>query len=111
MEDLFCYTDVHQLPINDTYMHPEFDFNSTGPKVFIDTAHLRIINGLMYLALQSGEDAECYVLPLPLAKLVGKAITTQVAEIEEKNGVTFNDRLPNEPTPSPWSSQNPESPT
>lgn len=89
-------------------MSEEFDFNSGSPKVFIDTAHLRVINGLMHLALQSGEEAECYVLPLPLAKLIGRAMTTQVTEIEEKNGVHFDDRLPNEPTPSPWSSENPQ---
>lgn len=82
----------------------EFNFATGSAKTFIETAHLRIINGVMHIALQSGDDIKLFVLPLPLAKLVGKAITTQVAEIEQKTGVSFDDRLPTEPMPSPWSS-------
>ncbi|PIR85493.1 hypothetical protein COU15_00150 [Candidatus Kaiserbacteria bacterium CG10_big_fil_rev_8_21_14_0_10_45_20] len=85
-------------------MSQEFDFNSVPAKIYVDTAHIRVINGILHLALESGDDVECYTVPLPLAKLIGKAITNQVAEIEEKSGVTFDSRLPNEPVVSPWTS-------
>lgn len=79
----------------------EFDFNSVSSKTFVDTVNIRIINGLLYLAIQSGKDSPCFLMPLPLAKLVGKGITKQVEEIELKNNVKFDDRLPDEPMLSP----------
>ena len=85
----------------------EFDFNSVPTKTFADSVSIRVINGLMHLALQSGKETTCFVLPLPMAKLLGKGIGLQVKEIEDKNGVKFDDRLPNEPMLSPWTSQNP----
>ncbi|MES2135219.1 MAG: hypothetical protein V4449_03205 [Patescibacteria group bacterium] len=87
-------------------MSQEFDFNSVPSKLFIDTVNVRVINGLLHLALQSGQTTSCFLLPLPAAKMIAKAITKQVEEIEEKNNIKFDDRLPNEPMLSPWTSKN-----
>ena len=43
-----------------------------------------------------------------MAKMIGKAITKQVTEIEQKNNIKFDDRLPDEPMLSPWTSPKPE---
>jgi hypothetical protein len=82
-------------------MEPPFDFDAGPGKVFVDKAHMRIINGLLNITLQSGEEVFTYVLPLPLAKQVSRAVAAQIQEIEEKNGVTIEGRLPNEPMLSP----------
>jgi predicted PilT family ATPase len=85
-------------------MEQEFDWGKVPSKVFVDSMSIRVINGLLHVAIQSGQKMMCYLLPLPLAKLIGKAITKQVEEIEKKNGIKFDDRLPDEPMLSPWTS-------
>src|SRR3989338_4400520 len=85
-------------------MEQEFDWGKVPSKIFVDSISIRVINGLMHVAIQSGQTVTCYLLPLPLAKLIGKAITKQVEEIEKKNGIKFDDRLPDEPMLSPWTS-------
>jgi len=87
-----------------TAMPQEFDFNSVPSKLFVDTVNVRVINGLLHLAVQSGQATSCFLLPLPAAKMIAKAITKQVEEIEEKNNIKFDDRLSNEPVLSPWTS-------
>jgi hypothetical protein len=82
-------------------MDEPFDFDAGPVKVFVDRAHLRIINGLLNITMQSGEDLFTYVLPLPLAKQISRAMALQIHEIEEKNGVIIEGRLPNEPMLSP----------
>ena len=89
-------------------MEKQFDFNAVPRKVFVDTVHIRIINGMLHLAVQSGQEISCLILPLPLGKLVGRAVTKQIEEIETKNKIRFDDRLPNEPMLSPWTSQKPD---
>lgn len=83
----------------------EFDWNKVPNKIFVDSISIRVINGLMHVAIQSGESTACYLLPLPLAKLIAKAMGKQVQEIEQKNNIQFSDRLPDEPMLSPWTSQ------
>ena len=82
-------------------MEPQFDFDSGPEKTFVDRAHMRIINGLLNLTVQSGKEMHTYVLPLPLSKQIARAITMQIEEIEKKNNITFEGRLPNEPMLSP----------
>ena len=82
-------------------MDQPFDFDSGPHKVFVDKAHLRIINGLLNLTMQSGQKLYTYVLPLPLAKQISRAIGLQIEEIEKKNNIQFEGRLPNEPMLSP----------
>ena len=89
-------------------MSQEFDFNSVPTKIFVDSISIRVINGMLNFVIQSGQSTSCYLLPLPLSKIVGKAITKQVEEIEQKNGIKFDDRLPNEPMLSPWTSDRPD---
>lgn len=89
-------------------MEPQFDFDAGPMKVFVDRAHLRIINGLLNLTLQSGQDIFTYVLPLPLGKQISRAVAQQIQEIEEKNGVVIEGRLPNEPMLSPINPQKPD---
>ena len=82
-------------------MEQPFDFDLGPEKTFVDRAHLRIINGLLNITLQSGQKLYTYVLPLPLAKQISRAVAQQIEEIEKKNGVTIEGRLPNEPMLSP----------
>ena len=82
-------------------MEQPFDFDTGPEKVFVDKAHLRIINGLLNLTVQSGHKLYTYVLPLPLAKQVSRAVQLQIEEIEKKNGMVIEGRLPNEPMLSP----------
>ncbi len=82
-------------------METPFDFDQGPGKVFVDKAHLRILNGLLNITMQSGEELFTYILPLPLAKQISRAMALQIQEIEEKNGVTIEGRLPNEPMLSP----------
>jgi hypothetical protein len=78
-----------------------FDFDSGPKKIFVDKAHMRILNGLLNLTVQSGTQLYTYILPLPLAKQISRAMALQIEEIEKKNGVVFEGRLPNEPMLSP----------
>jgi hypothetical protein len=82
-------------------MEPPFDFDAGPGKVFVDKAHLRIINGLLNITMQSGEELFTYILPLPLGKQISRAVQLQIEEIEKKNGVVIEGRLPNEPMLSP----------
>ena len=82
-------------------MEQTFDFDAGPTKTFVDKAHMRILNGLLNLTMQSGKDMYTYVLPLPLSKQISRAIAAQIEEIEKKNGVVFEGRLPNEPMLSP----------
>ncbi len=72
-------------------------------KIFADTVNLRIINGLLNLNIQSGNQTWTYLFPAVVAKKMAKAIVQQIEEIERKMGIKFDDRLPNEPMPSPLS--------
>ena len=78
-----------------------FDFDAGPEKVFVDKAHLRIINGLLNFTMQSGQKMYTFLLPLPLSKQVARAMAMQIEEIEKKNGIIFEGRLPNEPMLSP----------
>ena len=89
-------------------MEQPFDFDAGPEKTFVDKAHMRIINGLLNLTMQSGQKMYTYVLPLPLAKQISRAMGLQIQEIETKNGVTIEGRLPNEPMLSPLNPDKPE---
>lgn len=85
-----------------------FDFNTGPEKVFVDTAHMRIINGLLHVCFESGSSRRTMLLPLPLAKQISRAIGQQIEEIERKTGSTIEGRLPNEPMISPLSGEPPK---
>jgi hypothetical protein len=85
-------------------MEQPFDFDTGPQKMFVDKAHLRIINGLLNITMQSGQKLSTYILPLPLAKQISRAVQLQIEEIEKKNGVVIEGRLPNEPMLSPLNS-------
>ncbi|TSC85848.1 MAG: hypothetical protein G01um10148_756 [Parcubacteria group bacterium Gr01-1014_8] len=87
---------------------PQYNFDAVPEKKYVDTVHLRIIHGLLNLVVQSGATTTAYVLQLPLAKKVAKATLQQVEEIETKNNVKFDDRLPHEPMPTPFTFENPK---
>ncbi|MBI5470678.1 hypothetical protein HY968_05195 [Candidatus Kaiserbacteria bacterium] len=82
-------------------MEPPFDFDAGPEKIFVDKSHLRIINGLMNLTLQSGDMLSTYILPLPLAKQISRAMGLQIEEIEKNNNIVIDGRLSNEPMLSP----------
>lgn len=81
----------------------DFDFDQGPAKLLISTVHLKIINGLLHLNLTSGKHSSTFLLPLNVAKQIAKAMRQQVEEIEKKQGIKFDDRLPNEPMLSPLS--------
>ena len=84
-------------------MEPEFDFSKGGNKTFVEGFHARIINGLLHIVLTSGEKKHAFTLPLDLTKKLSRGLTAQVAEIEAKNNIVIDGRLPNEPMVSPCS--------
>lgn len=82
-------------------MEQEFDFNSGPAKTFVDGYHARIINGLLHIHLVSAEEEYAYVLPLDLTKKLSRGLMAQIEEIEKKNNIVIDGRLPNEPMKSP----------
>ena len=86
-------------------MEPDFNF-STGPqKVFIEGFHARILNGILHIVFRSAEKTYSFVLPLDLTKKLSRGLAAQVDEIEKKNNIVIDGRLPNEPMVSPIQAQ------
>ena len=82
-------------------MEPDFNF-STGPKkVFVEGFHARILNGLLHIVFRSATEVYSFVLPLDLTKKLSRGLAAQVDEIEKKNNIVIDGRLPNEPMVSP----------
>jgi len=82
-------------------MEPDFNF-STGPeKTFVEGFHARILNGLLHIVFKSAEKSYSFVLPLDLTKKLSRGLAAQVDEIEKKNNIVIDGRLPNEPMVSP----------
>ncbi|MEN9561690.1 MAG: hypothetical protein RIQ56_963, partial [Candidatus Parcubacteria bacterium] len=89
-------------------MEQPFDFDSGPEKVFVDKSHIRIINGLLHITMQSGTELYTFLMPLPLAKQISRAMAMQIEEVEKKTGMTFEGRLPNEPMLSPIDPNSPQ---
>lgn len=86
-------------------MEPQFDFNRGPEKVFVEKVHVRIVNGLLHFALESGEKVHMYTTNLVLGKRFSRILAQQIEEIEKKNNIVIDGRLPHEPMPSPLSVQ------
>lgn len=82
-------------------MPPEFDFSQGPGKIFVETVHARIINGLLHMTLQSGEELYPFLFPLEVTKKLSRALAQQIQEIEAKNDIEIDGRLPHEPMLSP----------
>ncbi len=82
-------------------MQGDFDFAKGPGKAFIEGVHVRIINGLLNITLQSGESYYPFLATLDIAKKLSRALSLQVGEIEVKNKIEIDGRLPHEPMPSP----------
>lgn len=82
-------------------MEQEFDFGKGGDKIFIEGFHARIINGLLHIVFTSGDTKHAFTLPLDLTKKLSRGLAAQVEEIEKKNNIVIDGRLPNEPMVSP----------
>ncbi len=82
-------------------MEPEFNFNEGPQKVFVDGFHARIINGILHIVFTSADEEFAYVLPLDLTKKLSRGLLSQIEEIEKKNNIVIDGRLPNEPMISP----------
>ena len=87
----------------------DINLNEGVSKTFVETVQARVINGFLYMNLQSGAETHSFVLPLPLAKGMGKGIAQQIAEIEQKMGRKFDEGTDGGPILSPWSSPPPKS--
>lgn len=83
------------------------DFNyEEGPrKIFLDKFQAQVRNGLLHLMLKSGKEEYVYVLQLDLAKKLGKGLSSQIKAVEVQLGVSIDDKLDDEPTLSPLSSE------
>ena len=82
-------------------MEPEFNFNEGPAKTFVDGFHARIINGLLNIVFTSADEEYFFVLPLDLTKKLSRGLLSQIEEIEKKNNIVIDGRLPNEPMVSP----------
>lgn len=82
-------------------MEPDFDFNQGSAKTFVGAFHARIINGLLHIVFTSADEEYSFVLPLDLTKKLSRGLAAQVEEIEKKNNIVIDGRLPNEPMVSP----------
>lgn len=82
-------------------MEQDFNFSQGPQKVYIEGFHARIINGLLHIVFTSADESFSFVLPLDLTKKLSRGLAQQVAEIEEKNNIVIDGRLPNEPMISP----------
>lgn len=82
-------------------MDSEFNFNEGPAKTFVGGFHVRILNGLLHIVFTSADEEFSYVLPLDLAKKLSRGLAAQVAEIEKKNNIVIDGRLPDEPMVSP----------
>lgn len=82
-------------------MDQPFDFSKEGDKVFVEGFHARILNWHLHIVLTSGDKKHAFTLPLDLAKKLSRGLAQQVEEIEKKNNITIDGRLPNEPMVSP----------
>lgn len=82
-------------------MEPQFDFSKAGDKIFIEGFHARILNWHLHIVFTSGGTEHAFTLPLELAKKLSRGLAQQVEEIEKKNNITIDGRLPNEPMVSP----------
>ena len=82
-------------------MEPDFNFSQGPQKVFIEGFHARILNGILHIVFKSADKAYSFVLPLDLTKKLSRGLAAQVEEIEKKNNIVIDGRLPNEPMVSP----------
>ncbi len=82
-------------------MEQQYDFAKGGDKIFIEGFHARIVNGLLQIVFTSGEKKHAFTLPLDLTKKLSRGLAAQVEEIEKKNNIVIDGRLPNEPMVSP----------
>lgn len=82
-------------------MDNQYDFSKGEDKIFIEGFHARIINGLLHIVFTSGEKKHAFTLPLDLTKKLSRGLAQQVEEIEKKNNIVIDGRLPNEPMVSP----------
>lgn len=82
-----------------------FDFSKGPQKIWIDSFSIRVIDGIAHMSFASGTELYTFVANLNLAKKLARGLGNQVDEIEKKTGVTFDDRLDNDPLPSPLSDE------
>ena len=82
-------------------MEPDFNFSEGPQKVFIEGFHARIINGILHIVFKSADEMYSFVLPLDLTKKLSRGLAQQVEEIENKENIFIQGRLPDEPMPSP----------
>ncbi len=75
-----------------------------GPaKILVETVETRIVDGLFYFELQSGEEKYGFAIPLGIAKALGPKMLSQVEKIEAKTGKKFDGGEAKETILSPWS--------
>lgn len=81
------------------------DWNNESKRGFVDNFFVQMVNGWMNIQLKLGKDRENYILPPEVAKQLGKALTREIARVENQLGIVFDDRLDDEPMASPLNSK------
>ncbi len=74
-----------------------------GPvKVFVESFHCRVLNGMHTVSFGSGEEEFRFVMQLPASKTFARALSKQIQEIEKQTGQVVPDLgLSDEPVVSP----------
>lgn len=79
----------------------DFNFDQGPQKVFVEGFWGQRFGGQTHLMLQSGGEKQVFVIDAVLAKKIAKLLLQHVEVIEKEIGHVLDDRLDNEPMPTP----------
>ena len=84
----------------------QFDFNKASGKKWVDRFMYGMSdNGLTHISFASGSETHTFVFDAILAKKIARGLLQGVEMIEKKMGTKLDDRLDNDPLPSPLSGE------
>ena len=88
-------------------MSNQIDFINGPQKVFVDSFDFSSVYGgsLIYLGITSASEKNVFVLDISLAKKLSRGLMQAVDSFEKATGQKVDDRLDNDPVPSPLSNE------
>lgn len=84
-------------------MTQQYDFSQGPQKVWVDRFTAAYNGSLVQLALTSGDEASPFIFDIVLAKKLSRVLQQAVETFEKTTGQKLDDRLDNDPLPSPIS--------
>lgn len=84
-------------------MSNQFDFTQGPKKIWVDRFTFSSNGALTHLALSSGGDTKVFVFDISFAKKLARGLKEAVDKFESATGQKIDDRLDNDPLPSPMS--------